>query len=68
MFTRNVCSGHVAVSLVLPATAEKPGSRPGRPRRETPFHAKVHPSSAPRFETHPGLAAPSPGNSVYILF
>ena len=41
---------------------------PRRPRRETPFHAKVHLSPAPRFETHPGLAASSPGNSVYILF
>lgn len=41
---------------------------PRKPRQETLFHAKVRPPPAPRFETHAGLAAPSPGNSVHILF
>lgn len=69
MLARIVCSGHVAVTLALSATAEKAGSRPEKAKaRNTLSCQGPYPPPAPRFETHAGLAAPSPGNRVHILF
>lgn len=69
-----VCSLELCVPVTLPSLLHclpllrRRAAGPRRPRRETPFHAKFHPPPAPRFETHAGLAAPSPGNRVHILF
>ena len=69
-----VCSPELCVPVTLPSLLHCPPllrrltAGPRKPRQETLFHAKVHPPPAPRFETHAGLAAPSPGNSVHILF
>lgn len=68
MLARNVCSGHVAVTLALSATAEKAGSRPKKAKARNTLSSQdpSFPRSEVRDPPWPGCSLPRK-QCVYII-